>query len=73
MHEIIIDYLFKVTTVTQKISGGYFNKWVILKCDQQVASLWNASPTILALGAAALVICELRPTIQPVCELQAVS
>ena len=46
---------------------------MIVKFNQQVASLWNASPTILELRAAALVICELWATIQPVCKLWAVS
>ena len=39
----------------------------------KVACLWNASPKIFQLRAATLVICELWATIQPVCELRALS
>ena len=44
---------------------------MILKCNQQVACLWNASSTIFKLGAMTVVICEFWATIQPVlsCEL----
>ena len=55
------------------MSGYYFDKKVILKYSQEVACLWNASPTIFKLQAVTLVICEFWATGQPVCELQAVS
>ena len=29
------------------MSGRYFNKWVIIECNQLILCLWNASPTIL--------------------------
>ena len=34
--------------------GSYFDKWVIIKCSQQVARLWNATPAISELQAATL-------------------
>ena len=46
---------------------------VILKCNQDVAWLWNAGPTIFEMQAAILVICKMWATIQPICELRAVS
>ena len=39
-------------------------KSVVLKCNQQVECLWNASPTIFDLQAATLVVCELWASIQ---------
>ena len=55
------------------MSGCYFNKGVILKCNQLVACLWNASPAIFEMRSATVVIGELWAAVQPVCELQAVS
>ena len=43
---------------TKTMPRCYSNKKVILKCNQQVACLWNASPTIFELRAGNLwVVC----------------
>ena len=53
-------------------SGCYFDEWMILKFDLEVACLWNAN-SACELRAVSVVTCELWAAIQSVCWLWAAS